>query len=342
MIDIRSMNFDELTKYIISIGQPKFRATQIYTWLHKGICSFDEMLNVPKNLRDKLREECTLSNAECIKCSVSKIDSTRKYLLRYADGNCVEAVFMKYNHGNTVCVSTQVGCRMGCSFCASTKNGLIRNLLPSEILAELYAIINDTGERISNIVLMGMGEPLDNYDNVIKFLHLVNDEKGLNIGLRHISLSTCGLCDKIEMLADENLPITLSISLHAPTDALRSAIMPVNKAFGVERLINVCKYYFEKTSRRISFEYTMIEGKTDGEENAKALSELLSGFPCHLNLIPLNKVSGKDLYSSSNDSISRFKARLEKGHITVTVRRSLGADIDAACGQLRQNYIENQ
>lgn len=339
MIDIRSMNLDELTKYIISINQPKFRAQQIFLWLQKGILDFDEMRNVPQGLRQMLAAECDLNIAECVRKQVSKKDGTRKYLLKFADGNCVEAVFMKYNHGNTVCISTQVGCRMGCVFCASTKKGLVRNLLPSEMLAELFAIIKDTGEKISNIVLMGTGEPLDNYDNVLKFLSLVNDERGLNIGMRHISLSTCGLCDKIERLALENLPITLSVSLHAPTDEARNKIMPVNRAYGVERLLAVCKEYFRITSRRISFEYTMIENNTDKISQAEELAKLLSGFPCHVNLIPLNKISEGELSPSSPDSILRFKSILEKRGIAVTVRRSLGSDIDAACGQLRQNYI---
>ena len=339
MIDIRSMNLDELTKYIISINQPKFRAQQIFLWLQKGISDFDEMRNIPQGLRQMLAAECDLNIAECVRKQVSKKDGTRKYLLKFADGNCVEAVFMKYNHGNTVCISTQVGCRMGCVFCASTKKGLVRNLLPSEMLAELFAIIKDTGEKISNIVLMGTGEPLDNYDNVLKFLSLVNDERGLNIGMRHISLSTCGLCDKIERLALENLPITLSVSLHAPTDEARNKIMPVNRAYGVERLLAVCKEYFRITSRRISFEYTMIEDNTDKISQAEELAKLLSGFPCHVNLIPLNKISEGELSPSSPDSILRFKSILEKRGIAVTVRRSLGSDIDAACGQLRQNYI---
>ncbi len=339
MTDIRSMRPDELIKYMISLGQPKFRAKQIFLWLHKGITDFDEMVNVPKNLREQLKNDATLNVAECLKCQVSKIDGTRKYLLRFADGNCVETVFMRYNHGNTVCISTQVGCRMGCVFCASTKKGLVRNLLPSEMLAELFAVIKDTGERISNIVLMGTGEPLDNYDNVIKFLTLVNEEDGLNIGLRHISLSTCGLCDKIEKLAKENLPITLSVSLHAPTDEARNAIMPVNRAYGVDRLIKECKAYFEATSRRISFEYTMIAGQTDGMEKARELCGLLRGFQCHVNLIPLNKISEGDLSPSSPEAITAFKDILEKNGITATVRRSLGSDIDAACGQLRQKFI---
>ncbi len=339
MIDIRSMSYYELEKYILSLSQPKFRVSQIFSWLHKGIESFDEMLNIPKSLRETLANECVLNNAECVRLQISKNDGTRKYLLKFSDGNCVEAVFMKYNHGNTVCISTQVGCRMGCVFCASTKNGLIRNLLPSEILAEIFTIINDTKEKISNVVLMGTGEPLDNYDNVIKFLHLVNDERGLNIGMRHISLSTCGLCEKIERLAEENLPITLSVSLHSPTDEARSAVMPVNKAYGVERLIRVCKAYFEKTSRRISFEYTMIAGKTDKPSQAKELAQLLSGFPCHVNLIPLNKIREGELSPSSPEEIEKFMSYLEKRGLAVTVRRSLGSDIDAACGQLRQNYI---
>lgn len=339
MIDIRSFTYEELSEFITSNNEQKFRAKQIYSWLHKGISSFDDMKNIPKSLIAFLKETCTLNCARCVKRQVSKLDGTRKYLLKFDDGNCVEAVFMKYNHGNTVCISTQIGCRMGCVFCASTKNGLIRNLLPSEMLAELFAIIDDTGEKISNIVLMGTGEPLDNYDNVIKFLRLVNDEEGLNIGMRHISLSTCGLCDKIERLAKENLPVTLSVSLHAPTDSARDMIMPINRAYGVERLINTCKSYFKATSRRISFEYTMIAGKTDTLQQAKELAVLLKDFPCHVNLIPLNKISEGALVPSSNQAITAFKEYLEKRGITVTVRRSLGADIDAACGQLRRNYI---
>ncbi len=339
MLDIRSFNYYELEKYILSKNLPKFRVSQIYSWLHKGISDFEEMTNIPKSMRETLAEECVLNNAEPVRVQISKADGTRKYLFKFSDGNCVESVFMKYNHGNTVCISTQVGCRMGCVFCASTKKGLVRNLLPSEMLAELFAIIRDTGEKISNIVLMGTGEPLDNYDNVIKFLHLVNDERGLNIGMRHISLSTCGLCEKIEKLAEENLPITLSVSLHAPTDEARNAIMPVNRAYGVERLIGECKAYFQKTSRRISFEYTMISGKTDGMSQARELSRLLSGFPCHINLIPLNKIKEGELEPSSPEQIKSFSSYLEGKGITVTVRRSLGSDIDAACGQLRQDYI---
>ncbi len=340
MTDIRSMSYEELCNFFKEKGEPKFRAEQVFLWLHKGISSFDEMRNVPKALREKLSSECILKGAEVARCQISKKDGTRKYLLRLFDENFIEAVFMKYNHGNTVCISTQVGCRMGCAFCASTKNGLVRSLSPSEMLGELFAIIKDTGERISNIVLMGMGEPLDNYDNVVRFLKLVNDERGLNIGLRHISLSTCGVCDKISMLAEENLPITLSVSLHAPDDESRSAIMPINKAYGIERLIGECKKYFEKTSRRVSFEYTMISGKTDGAEKAKKLSALLSGFSCHVNLIPLNKIKDSDLNPSGEEAISEFMSILEKSGITVTVRRSLGGDIDAACGQLRNNSLE--
>lgn len=339
MTDIRSMSFTELSDYIANLGEPKFRAKQVFEWLHRGIESFDEMGNIPKSLREKLAAECELNNAEIVRCQISKSDGTRKYLFKFADGNCVESVFMKYNHGNTVCISTQVGCRMGCVFCASTKNGLVRNLLPSEMLAELFSIIRDTKERISNIVLMGTGEPLDNYDNVIKFLKLVNDERGLNIGLRHISLSTCGLCEKIDKLAEENLPITLSVSLHAPNDVARSEIMPINRAYGVKKLISHCKEYFNKTSRRISFEYTMISGQTDKLSQAEELSKLLAGFPCHVNLIPLNKISSGELSPSAPEDIKRFKEYLERKGIAVTVRRSLGADIDAACGQLRQSYI---
>lgn len=341
MIDILSMSYEELANYISSLGEARFRADQIFAWLHSGVSSFDEMSNISKELREKLSAACEISRAECLRCQKSSSDGTRKYLLGFSDGNCVEAVFMKYNHGNTVCISTQVGCRMGCKFCASTKGGLIRNLAPSEMLSELFAIIRDTGEKISNIVLMGTGEPLDNYENVLRFLRLVNDERGLNIGMRHISLSTCGLCEKIAQLAEENLPLTLSVSLHAPTDEKRNEIMPINKAYGVHRLIDECRHYFEKTSRRISFEYTMISGKTDGLDTARELAELLKGFHCHVNLIPLNRISGGSLMPSDKESIRRFKQHLEENGITVTVRRSLGADIDAACGQLRQSYIPN-
>lgn len=342
MIDIKSMNEAQISAFMAEIGEPKFRAGQIFKWLSTGTRSFDEMTNLSKPLREKLKSLCELRNAEMMRKQASRIDGTIKYLWRFPDGNCVESVFMEYKHGNTICISTQAGCRMGCKFCASTLAGLQRNLTPGEMLDQVIAAQLDTGKRVSNIVLMGTGEPLDNYDNVIAFLKLVGDEKGLNIGMRHISLSTCGICDKIKMLAEENLQITLSISLHAPDNETRSKIMPINNRFPVEELIATCKHYFEKTSRRISFEYTMIDGVSDTEECAKKLSKLLKGFPCHVNLIPLNPVSERDLKTSSRKAIERFTEILTRAGLTVTVRRSLGGDIDAACGQLRRKVEKNE
>jgi len=340
MIDIKSMLPDELAALLADMGEPKFRAQQVFKWLHSGVKDFSEMTNLSKVLREKLSEKCEIRCASLARKQMSKEDGTIKYLWKMVDGNCVESVFMEYHHGNTVCLSTQVGCRMGCAFCASTMDGLVRNLTPSEIEDQILRIQEDTGKKVSNIVLMGTGEPLDNYDNVIRFLHLVNHEAGLNIGMRHISLSTCGVCDKIELLAKEKLGITLSISLHAPEDETRSKIMPVNKKYNLERLINACKYYFNETSRRISFEYTMIDGVSDTERALKKLGQLLYGFSCHVNLIPLNPVSGRTYQPSSRKRIEEFKTKLEKYGLAVTVRRSLGADIDAACGQLKRAVAE--
>ncbi len=342
MTDIKSMTEEELIAFMTEIGEPKFRGGQIFKWLSRGVRSFDEMTNLSKALREKLAQLCELRNAEMIRKQASRLDGTIKYLWRFPDGNCVESVFMEYKHGNTICISTQVGCRMGCKFCASTIAGLQRNLTPGEMLDQIIAAQLDTGKRVSNIVLMGTGEPLDNYDNVIAFLRLVGHKNGLNIGMRHISLSTCGICDKIKKLAEENLQITLSISLHAPDNETRGKIMPINNRFSVEELISACKYYFSKTSRRISFEYTMIDGVSDTEECARKLAKLLQGFPCHINLIPLNPVSERDLKPSSKKTIEKFTEILTKTGLTVTVRRSLGGDIDAACGQLRRKVEKGE
>ena len=309
MIDIKSLNETEIYEFLKELNEPRFRAGQIFKWLSLGARSFDEMTNLSKPLREKLKETCILTNAQMIRRQKSKIDGTIKYLWSFPDGNCVESVFMEYKHGNTICISSQVGCRMGCKFCASTIDGLKRNLTPGEMLDQVIAAQLDTGKRISNIVMMGTGEPLDNYENVLKFLELVGDEKGLNIGMRHISLSTCGICDKIRKLADENLQITLSISLHAPNDKTRDAIMPINKKFNVNELVDTCKYYFAKTSRRISFEYTMIRGVSDTEKCAEELAKLLSRFSCHVNLIPLNKVEERDLLPSTKESIEKFSKK---------------------------------
>lgn len=337
MIDLKSMDLSELTQFFVEQGQPKFRAEQVFSWIHRGAISFDEMSNLSKEFREKLKNIASITYAECFRKQVSKRDGTIKFLWRFPDGNAVESVFMEYKHGNTVCISTQVGCRMGCRFCASTIGGKIRDLTAGEMLEQVLRAQCNTGKKVSNIVLMGTGEPFDNYENVRKFLSLVNHPKGMGIGMRHISISTCGLCDGIRRLAEENLQVTLSISLHAPDNQTRDQLMPVNKKYPVEELIAACKEYYAKTSRRISFEYTMIQGVSDTDDAARKLAALLKGFPCHVNLIPLHRVEGRDLKPSSAFEIARFGKILEQSGLTVTVRRSLGEDIDAACGQLKSN-----
>lgn len=339
--DIASFFPDELCEYLAELSAKtgvkieKFRAKQIYSWLTKGVTSFDEMTNVSAAVRGVLSENAYIATPKVHTKLVSKIDGTVKYLFELYDGECVESVFMRYEHGNTVCISTQAGCRMGCTFCASTLNGLTRNLTPSEMAGQVIAAQRDTGERVSNIVMMGIGEPLDNYDNTLKFLHLINHPDHLNIGHRHISLSTCGLCDKIRTLADENLQITLSVSLHAPDSETRKKLMPVARRFELDELISACRYYIEKTGRRISFEYSMIHGENDTPAHAKTLASLLSGMLCHVNLIPLNAVKERNYEKSSREAIAEFVKILERSHITATVRRKLGGDINASCGQLR-------
>ena len=341
--ELLSLLPNELETAMLAIGEPKYRAKQIFPQLHRGL-SPDEMTNLGKALREKLRERFSwhLPQIECK--LVSKLDGTVKYLFALADGNCVESVVMKYSHGNTICISSQVGCRMGCKFCASTIGGRVRDLTAGELLGQVIAAQKDCGERISNIVMMGIGEPLDNYDNVMRFLRLVNCEEGINIGYRHISLSTCGLVDKIYRLAEENLPITLSISLHAPDDETRSAIMPVNNRWGVEELLDACRAYFAKTGRRISFEYTLISGKNDSTENAQKLASVLNAklrsrtdtMPIHVNLIPVNEVSETGFVRAGKDAVAAFAKTLESRGIRATVRRKLGSDINASCGQLRR------
>lgn len=335
MIDLKSMDLSELTQFFVEQGQPKFRAEQVFAWIHRGATSFDEMSNLSKEFREKLKKTAYITYAECFRKQVSKRDGTIKFLWRFPDGNAVESVFMEYKHGNTVCISTQVGCRMGCRFCASTIGGKIRDLTAGEMLEQVLRAQCNTGKKVSNIVLMGTGEPFDNYENVRKFLSLVNHPKGMGIGMRHISISTCGLCDGIRRLGEENLQVTLSISLHAPDNATRDQLMPVNKKYPVEELISACKEYYAKTSRRISFEYTMIQGVSDTDAAAHKLAGLLKGFPCHINLIPLHRVEGRNLKPSTVQAITRFIKILEQNGLTVTVRRSLGEDIDAACGQLK-------
>ena len=332
----------ELEAYLTSLGEPKFRAKQLFPRLQDGT-PISEISNLPKALRERLSAETLNPIPTVEKKLVSKIDGTVKYLFKLYDGECIESVLMKYKHGNTLCVSSQVGCRMGCRFCASTLAGRVRNLLPSEILGQIIAATRDSGERVSNVVMMGIGEPLDNFDNVVRFLALVNHSDGLNIGYRHISLSTCGVVPKIHELAELDLPITLSISLHATTDEQRSAIMPVNNKWNIEELLSACVSYYKKTGRRISFEYTLIHGKNDTEADARELAALLrrafggGTAPIHVNLIRVNEVSETGFREGSTESANRFAATLESLGITATVRRRLGADVNAACGQLRRS-----
>ncbi|MEG0441432.1 MAG: 23S rRNA (adenine(2503)-C(2))-methyltransferase RlmN [Oscillospiraceae bacterium] len=339
MTDIKSMLPEELAAFLKELGQPAFRAKQIFSWLHGGVTSYDEMTNLSKDLRQKLAEVCPLTPPLVERKQESKQDGTIKYLWRLQDGNCIETVFMRYHYGNTVCISTQVGCRMGCAFCASTLGGKVRDLTAGEMLDQVLFTQKDAGAEISNIVLMGIGEPLDNFEAVMRFLTLVNHPDGLNIGMRHISLSTCGLTEKIDKLAEYRLQLTLSVSLHAPDDETRSEIMPVNKTVGVEKLITSCRRYFEVTGRRISFEYAMIDGVNDTKEKADALAKLLRGTGGHVNLIPLNNVEESPLKPSRH--VAEFQKRLEDQGVTVTVRRRLGSDIDASCGQLRRKTMEN-
>ena len=336
-IDLKSMTLPEIESFLTTLGEPKFRAKQIFVWMHRGVESFEEMTNLSKALRAKLAEQCTLTALRVERKQVSKLDGTIKYLWRLEDDNCVETVLMRYKHGNTVCVSSEIGCAMGCAFCASTIGGLVRRLTPAEILSQVIFTQKDSGLPISNIVLMGIGEPLDNFDNVMRFLELVNHPDGMNIGMRHISLSTCGLVEKIDKLADLQLQLTLSVSLHAPDDATRSSIMPVNRSVGVDRLFESCRRYFEKTGRRISYEYAMIDGVNDSDEQAHLLARYLKGTPGHVNLIPLNDVRESKLKPSRR--VAAFQKRLESHGVTVTVRRKLGGDIDASCGQLRRKTL---
>ncbi len=339
MTDLKDLEYNELSELLESLGEPKFRAKQIFSWLHRGVRDFDEMSNISKRTAEKLREVSFVSVLSVREKYISKIDGTVKYLFELEDGNCIESVVMRYRYGLTICVSSQVGCRMGCKFCASTIGGLYRNLTAGEILNQVIFAQRDMGERISNIVLMGIGEPMDNYDNVIKFLHNVNHPDGLNIGFRHISLSTCGRVDGIKRLADEGLPITLTISLHAPNDALRNEIMPINKKYNIKELMAACGEYYRKTQRRISFEYSLMAGVNDSEKNAEELAGLLRGFMCHVNLIPVNHVEETAFHKGSKKSIRDFSRRLEELGINATVRRELGSDIAASCGQLRKKTL---
>ena len=339
-MNLKNLTQPELADILKQLGQPAFRAKQVYTWLHKGVRSYDEMTNLPKTLRDALAQEYPIHAPQVVRKQESQKDGTIKYLWKLADGNCVETVLMRYNYGNTVCISTEVGCRMGCAFCASTIGGLVRRLEPYEMLDEVLFTQIDSGLPISRIVLMGIGEPLDNFDNVMRFLELVNSEAGMNISMRHISLSTCGLVPMIDKLAQKKLQISLAISLHGPNNEIRGKVMPVNKAYPIEELLEACRRYFAATGRRIHFEYAMIDGVNDSVENAKEILRRMKGLPAHFNLIPLNHVEESPLKPSSKAAVALFQKTLEDGGITATVRRTLGGDIDASCGQLRRKYTK--
>ena len=338
--DVKSMTLDELTADLAAMGQPSFRARQIYRWLHRGVSSFGEMTDLSKSLRETLAARYYIAAAEIEQKFCSRLDDTVKYLLRLGDGERIESVRMRYRYGLTVCISTQVGCRMDCSFCATGKSGFSRNLTPSEMLSQIQTAQRDAGERISNVVLMGMGEPLDNFENVLRFLGLVSSEDGMNIGMRHISLSTCGIVDRIYDLAEKKFQLTLSVSLHAPNDRIRSRIMPVGRRWKIGELLRACRCYADRTGRRISFEYAMIDGVNDSAACAAELAERLRGMLCHVNLIPVNSVGGTGYRKSPGERLRAFEAVLSGKGIPVTVRRTLGADIQASCGQLRRRFRE--
>ena len=337
--DIKSLSLTELTEELNKLGEKAFRAKQLYQWMHEKLArSYEEMTNISKALKEKLEANFVYTSLNMVTFQESKIDGTRKYLFELADGNVVESVWMKYKHGNSVCISSQVGCRMGCRFCASTLDGLERNLLPGEMLDQIYYISRHTGERVSNIVVMGTGEPMDNYDNLISFIRMLSDEHGLNISQRNITVSTCGIVPRIRQLAEEDLQITLALSLHATTDEKRRKLMPIAYTYGLTEVLDACKYYFDKTRRRLTFEYSLVRGVNDTEEDSKELIDLVGHLNCHVNLIPVNPIEERDYKESTAQAIKAFQSRLEKNHINVTVRREMGRDIDGACGQLRRRH----
>lgn len=342
MTDIKSMDYNELNEWIISEGEKQYRSRQIYEWLHiKHVRDVSEMTNIPKTLREKIEKHGILGT-EMVTRLISKEDGTNKFLFRLYDGNIIESVLMRYKHGNSVCISSQAGCRMGCRFCASGIGGLVRNLHVSEMLDQIYNIERITGERVSNVVVMGTGEPLDNFDNLVKFIRMLSDGYGLNISQRNITVSSCGLAPMIKKLADEGLTITFALSLHAADDKKRQEIMPIAQRYSIAECMDACRYYFDRTGRRITFEYALIQGMNDTAEDANELAELIRGMNCHVNLIPVNVIKERDFRRSLGDNIEKFKYLLEKNQINVTIRRSMGRDIDAACGQLRRKYEESQ
>ena len=340
--DIKSLSLNELKTEIERLGEKAFRAKQLYEWMHVKLArDYDEMTNIPKSLKEKLRESCTYTSLKEVTVQTSKLDGTRKYLFELADGNFVESVWMKYHHGNSVCISSQVGCRMGCRFCASTLDGLERSLQPSEMLDQIYAISRSTGERVSNVVVMGTGEPLDNYDNLLKFIQLITDENGLNISQRNITVSTCGIVENMKRLADEKLQITLALSLHGSTQEKRQELMPIARKYDIGDVMDACRYYFDQTGRRITFEYSLVGGVNDTDEDAENLCRLVGDINCHINLIPVNPIKERDYIESERKDILKFQNKLEKKHINVTIRREMGRDIDGACGQLRRRHAQS-
>ena len=343
MTDIKSMDLDELKTFVKEMNEPEFRAKQLFEWMHKSlISSFDECTNLSKVFREKLKESTSLTNLKAVEIFKSKLDDTQKYLFALEDGNIIESVRMKYEHGNSVCISSQVGCRMGCKFCASTLDGLVRNLSASEMLDQIYSIQKLLGERISNIVVMGSGEPMDNYDNIVKFVKIISSDMGLNISQRNITVSTCGIVPKIRALADEGLSITLALSLHAPNDEIRKTIMPVANKYALKDVISACDYYFKKTGRRVSYEYSLVAGVNDNIKEAMNLVKLVNGRNIHINLIPVNPIKERDFKQSDKLKIKAFKDFLEKHKVNATVRREMGRDIDGACGQLRRRFIQSE
>lgn len=338
-MDIKSLSLDELKTEIAKLGEKPYRAKQLYEWMHVKLArSYDEMINLPKGLREKLPEEYEYVSLKEATVQTSKLDGTKKYLFELSDGNFVESVWMQYHHGYSVCISSQVGCRMGCRFCASTLDGLARNLMPSEMLDQVYAISKSTGARVSNVVVMGTGEPLDNYDNLLRFIHMITDESGLNISQRNITVSTCGIVENMRRLADEKLQITLALSLHGSTQEKRRELMPVANRYDIGEVIDACRYYFDRTGRRVTFEYSLVGGVNDTDEDAANLCHLIGGFNCHVNLIPVNPVRERDYVASERKDVLNFQKKLEKNHINATIRREMGRDIDGACGQLRRRY----
>ena len=338
--DIKSLNMEELTAFVVGLGEKKFRGKQLYEWLHvRQAASFDEMTNLSKEFRERLKETCELVSLRQVDVQISAIDGTRKYLFALSDGNVIESVLMRYKHGNSVCISSQVGCRMGCRFCASTLDGLVRGLAPSEMLDQIYRISKDIGERISNVVVMGTGEPMDNFDNLLKFIELLTDENGLHISQRNLTVSTCGIVPRMRELADYKLAITLALSLHASNQKKRLSLMPVANKYEIHEVVDACRYYFAQTGRRVTFEYSLVGGVNDTDEDAAELSQLIRGMNCHVNLIPVNPIKERDYVQSDTESIQAFKAKLEKNGINVTVRREMGRDIDGACGQLRRKHM---